>query len=87
MGKLKIIVLYDRVLVDEEEPAASTDKSPVTRTLDKKEVEEEVAEALAEDDGRGRSLSSDERTRARHRDARRVGSSRQNGSNRFAASE
>jgi len=47
MSKLKIIVLYDRVLVDEtEEQAASTDKSPVTRTLDKKEVEEEVAEAL-----------------------------------------
>jgi D-alanine-D-alanine ligase len=48
MGKLKIVVLYDRVLVDEdEEPTASTDKAPVTRTLDKKEVEEEVAEALA----------------------------------------
>src|SRR6185503_7840756 len=47
MGKLKIVVLYDRVLVDEEaEPAASTDKSPMTRTLDKKEVEDEVAEAL-----------------------------------------
>jgi D-alanine-D-alanine ligase len=47
MGRLKIVVLYDRVLVDEEEgQAASTDKSPVTRTLDKKEVEDEVAEAL-----------------------------------------
>ena len=47
MSKLKIIVLYDRVLVDEaEEQAASTEKSPVTRTLDKKEVEEEVADAL-----------------------------------------
>ena len=47
MSKLKIIVVYDRVLVDEtEEQAASTDKSPVTRTLDKKEVEEEVADAL-----------------------------------------
>ncbi|MGH9346377.1 MAG: D-alanine--D-alanine ligase family protein [Vicinamibacterales bacterium] len=47
MGKLKIVVLYDRVLVDDDEgsgPAA--EKSPVTRTLDKKEVEEEVAEAL-----------------------------------------
>jgi len=44
MGRLKIIVLYDRVLVDEAEPSA--DKSPVTRSLDKKEVEEEVAEAL-----------------------------------------
>ena len=46
MGKLKIVVLYDRVLVDEEEEPASGDKSPVVRTLDKKEVEEEVAEAL-----------------------------------------
>ena len=47
MGKLKIIVLYDRVLVDETEEQASTpEKSPVVRTLDKKEVEEEVAEVL-----------------------------------------
>jgi D-alanine-D-alanine ligase len=48
MSKLKIIVLYDRVLVDEtEEHATNGDKAPVVRTLDKKEVEEEVAEALA----------------------------------------
>ena len=47
MGKLRIVVLYDRVLVDEgEEQTASAEKAPVTRTLDKKEVEEEVAEAL-----------------------------------------
>src|SRR5687767_15482217 len=46
MGKLKIVVIYDRVLVDESEEAASSEKSPVTRTLDKKEVEEEVTEAL-----------------------------------------
>jgi D-alanine-D-alanine ligase len=47
MGKLKIVVLYDRVLVDEsEESTAAADKSPVTRPLDKKEVEEEVAEVL-----------------------------------------
>ena len=46
MGKLKIVVLYDRVLVDESEEPAASDKSPVVRTLDKKEVEEEVAEAL-----------------------------------------
>jgi D-alanine-D-alanine ligase len=47
MSKLKIVVLYDRVLVDEtEEPAAGSEKAPVVRTLDKKEVEEEVAEAL-----------------------------------------
>lgn len=45
MGKLKIICLYDRVLVDDDEGTAA-DKAPVTRTLDKKEVEEEVAEAL-----------------------------------------
>jgi D-alanine-D-alanine ligase len=46
MGKLKIVVLYDRVLVDEDEAAPASDKSPVVRTLDKKEVEEEVAETL-----------------------------------------
>jgi len=47
MGKLKVVIIYDRVLVDEgEESASPAEKSPVTRTLDKKEVEEEVAEAL-----------------------------------------
>jgi D-alanine-D-alanine ligase len=47
MGKLKIVVIYDRVLVDEDEDAAApADKAPVTRALDKKEVEEEVQEAL-----------------------------------------
>jgi D-alanine-D-alanine ligase-like ATP-grasp enzyme len=46
MGKLKIVVLYDRVLVDESEEPAGGDKSPVVRTLDKKEVEEEVAEVI-----------------------------------------
>jgi D-alanine-D-alanine ligase len=46
MGKLKIVVLYDRVLVDDDEESTVSEKSPVTRTLDKKEVEEEVAEAL-----------------------------------------
>ena len=46
MGRLKIVVLYDRVLIDEGDEAASGDKSPVVRTLDKKEVEEEVADAL-----------------------------------------
>jgi D-alanine-D-alanine ligase len=46
MGKLKIVVLYDRVFMDEDEEAAAGDKSPVVRTLDKKEVEEEVADAL-----------------------------------------
>jgi len=47
MSKLKIVVLYDRVLVDESvDQAPSTDKAPVVRTLDKKEVEDEVTEAL-----------------------------------------
>jgi D-alanine-D-alanine ligase len=47
MSRLKIVVLFDRVLVDDaEEAAASSDKAPVVRTLDKKEVEDEVAEAL-----------------------------------------
>ena len=45
MSKLKIVVLYDRVLVGDEEPAEA-DSSPVVRTLDKKEVETEVAESL-----------------------------------------
>ena len=47
MGKHRIVVLYDRVLVDEaDEQTVATDKAPVTRTLDKKEVEDEVTEAL-----------------------------------------
>ena len=46
MGKLKIVVLYDRVLLDESDEPAATDKTPVVRTLDKKEVEEEVAEVI-----------------------------------------
>jgi D-alanine-D-alanine ligase len=46
MSRLKIVVLYDRVLVDESEDAAAGDKAPMTRTLDKKEVEDEVSEAL-----------------------------------------
>src|SRR6185503_11287925 len=46
MGKLKIVVLYDRVLVDEDESAPATEKAPVVRTLSKKEVEEEVADVL-----------------------------------------
>jgi D-alanine-D-alanine ligase len=46
MGKLKIVVLFDRVLVDEDEEQASGEKTPVVRTLDKKEVEEEVAEVI-----------------------------------------
>lgn len=45
MSKLKVVVLFDRVLVDDDDSSAS-DKSPVVRTLDKKEVEDEVADAL-----------------------------------------
>jgi D-alanine-D-alanine ligase len=45
MGKLNVVVLYDR-WEEPEEPGASADKSPLTRTLDKKEVEDEVAETL-----------------------------------------
>jgi D-alanine-D-alanine ligase len=48
MSTLKIAVLYDRVWEDEPaEGSAPAEKTPVTRTLDKKEVEEEVVEALA----------------------------------------
>src|SRR5919106_6825854 len=46
MGKLKILVIYDRVIEEEDEQTAATDKAPLMRTLDKKEVEEEVADAL-----------------------------------------
>ena len=46
MGKLKILVLYDRWHEPEDSPAPAGDKAPLTRTLDKKEVEDEVAEAL-----------------------------------------
>ena len=47
MSTLKIAVLYDRVWEDEAaEGSAPADKAPVTRTLDKKEVEDEVVEAL-----------------------------------------
>jgi D-alanine-D-alanine ligase len=44
-GKLKIVVLYDRWEPEEDE-SASNGKAPLMRTLDKKEVEEEVIDAL-----------------------------------------
>jgi D-alanine-D-alanine ligase len=47
VGKLNILVLYDRWEEPEESGSASSDKAPLTRTLDKKEVEDEVAETLA----------------------------------------
>ena len=43
MGKLKVVVLYDRW---EDPEDAADDNAPLTRTLDKKEVEDEVAETL-----------------------------------------
>ncbi len=46
MSKLNVVVLYDRWEEEEEPGTATADKSPLTRTLDKKEVEEEVADAL-----------------------------------------
>ena len=44
-GKLKIIVLYDR-WEPEEDSSGTNGKAPLVRTLDKKEVEEEVVDAL-----------------------------------------
>jgi D-alanine-D-alanine ligase len=44
-GKLKITVLYDRWEA-EEEASGSNGKAPLVRTLDKKEVEDEVIDAL-----------------------------------------
>lgn len=46
-GKLKIIVLYDRWETEEEKTSTGNGKAPLVRTLDKKEVEEEVVETLA----------------------------------------
>ena len=46
LSKLKVVVLYDRWDPPEDPGTASTEKAPLTRTLDKKEVEDEVAEAL-----------------------------------------
>jgi D-alanine-D-alanine ligase len=46
VGKLNILVLYDRWEEPEEPASGSAEKAPLTRTLDKKEVEEEVADTL-----------------------------------------
>jgi D-alanine-D-alanine ligase len=46
VGKLHVVVLYDRWDEPEENGTASSEKAPLTRTLDKKEVEDEVAETL-----------------------------------------
>ena len=45
MGTLNVLVIYDRWEEPEEETAPA-DRAPLTRTLDKKEVEDEVADAL-----------------------------------------
>jgi D-alanine-D-alanine ligase len=46
VGKLNIVVIYDRWEDPEDEGSASADKAPLMRSLDKKEVEDEVAETL-----------------------------------------
>lgn len=46
MGTLNILVIYDRWEEPEESGAVGADKAPLTRALDKKEVEDEVADAL-----------------------------------------
>jgi D-alanine-D-alanine ligase len=46
MGKLNVVVLFDRWEEPEDAASAPADKTPLTRTLDKKEVEDEVLEAL-----------------------------------------
>jgi D-alanine-D-alanine ligase len=45
LGTLNIVVLFDR-WEEPEDPNAPAEKAPLTRTLDKKEVEDEVADAL-----------------------------------------
>jgi D-alanine-D-alanine ligase len=46
VGTLNVVVLYDRWEGPEVPGGSSSEKVPLTRTLDKKEVEEEVADAL-----------------------------------------
>jgi D-alanine-D-alanine ligase len=46
VGTLNVVVLYDRWEEEDDDSAAGGEKSPLTRTLDKKEVEDEVGEAL-----------------------------------------
>ena len=65
MGKLKIVVLTTVCSSTRARAGAvRRDKSPVVRTLDKKEVEEEVAEALAKLGHEPRCTSSMARRRA-----------------------
>jgi D-alanine-D-alanine ligase len=46
VSKLNVVVLFDRWEQPEAADAPSADRAPLTRTLDKKEVEDEVAETL-----------------------------------------
>jgi D-alanine-D-alanine ligase len=46
VGKLNVVVLYDRWEDPDESSTGSSDRAPLVRTLDKREVEDEVAEAL-----------------------------------------
>jgi D-alanine-D-alanine ligase len=46
VGKLNVLVLYDRWEEPDEGESPANDKAPLVRTLDKKEVEDEVAETL-----------------------------------------
>ena len=46
MGTLNITVIYDRWEAPDEQGGAASGDKPLTRTLDKKEVEDEVVEAL-----------------------------------------
>jgi D-alanine-D-alanine ligase len=46
VGKLRIVVIYDRWEDPDDDSGASADKAPLMRSLDKKEVEDEVAETL-----------------------------------------
>jgi len=46
VGRLNVVVLYDRWEEPDDAGAAAADRAPLTRALDKKEVEDEVAETL-----------------------------------------
>jgi len=46
VGTLNVVVMYDRWDPPDEDAPGAADKAPLMRTLDKKEVEDEVAEAL-----------------------------------------
>jgi D-alanine-D-alanine ligase len=47
VSTLKVVVLFDRWETDDEDATNDPQRGPLTRTLDRKEVEDEVAEALA----------------------------------------